>query len=188
MHQRIAALAAGTVMALPLLSACGASTAPSGSSAAPAASSAAAPSATATATPSSSQADETATVRAAGEKFFKTALTLGYTDDADSYATRVKPLMTENGYAKWAAALPVDKTLATQKTKFGDRVRSSPHLVGKAKVSALTDSKATVAVTFEAQIQQRRGSSWKVVKRSVDDTAKLGLVRQDGAWLVDDLL
>ena len=185
MDTRIAkALAAGTVMALPLLSACGAGTTAPAGSAAPAASSAAVPTAPAT---SASPVDETANVQAAAGKFVKTALTLGYADDAAGYAARVEPLMTEKGYAKWKAAISVDEALKTQKKKFGERVRSTPRLVGKVKVSALSETKAEAAVTFESQIQQRTGSTWKIVKRSVDDTAKVGLVLEDGAWLVDDL-
>jgi hypothetical protein len=190
MDKRIArALAAGTIMALPLLGACGASTAPAKSSAAPVASAPASSTTSAAATPSASgtPADETKNVQAASEKFIKTALTLGYTDDADTYAARVEPLMTKGGWEKWKTAVDVEKALEAQKTKFGEKVRSTPRLEGRAKVSTVSDSKATVAVKFESQIQQRRGSSWKVVKRAVDDTAKFGLVHQDGAWLVDDL-
>ena len=192
MDKRIAqGLAAGTLMALPLLTACGASTAPTGSSAAPAASSAAAaPSMTAAATPSatptSDPAQETATVEAASDKFMKAGLSIGYPDEhVSDYTGRLKPLMTPKGYKSLTAATGGKKADQTVKGLYAQHARIIPKIKSE-KVSSLTADAAQVKVSYQSQYQQKSGGDWKTAKTDPTETIVLKLVHEGDAWLVDD--
>lgn len=202
MEMRFAqALAAGTFLALPLLSACGASTAPAGSSAAPAASSAApaassaaaAPSTTAaaatpSATPTSDPAQETAAVKAASDKFMKAGLTIGYPDEhLSDYTGRIKPLMTPKGYKSLSAATGGKKAEQTLEALHAQRVRIIPKIKSE-KVSSLTADAAQVKVRYQSQYQQKSGGDWKTAKTDSAETLTLKLVHEGDAWLVDDSL
>ncbi|MGI3781819.1 MAG: hypothetical protein ACRYG2_13685 [Janthinobacterium lividum] len=193
MDKRIAqALMAGTVMALPLLTACGASTAPAGSSAAPAASSAAAaPSTTAAATPSatptSDPAQETAAVKAASEKFVKAGLTIGYPDKhVDDYTGRLKPLMTPKGYKSLVSVTGAKKADQTLEGLYAQHARTTPEIKSE-KVSSLTADAAQVKVSYQSQYQQKSGGDWKTAKTDPTETVALKLVHEGDSWLVDDL-
>lgn len=192
MDRRIArALATGTVLVLPLLTACGADSASDGS-ATPAASSAAAPATPATsaaATPSTSTptSDDTAAVRTATETFVEQAFTLGYPDrTTEDWADRVQPLMTKRGYEKLRGEVTVEETLTSLRSQFGDDVRTRPKLRREVEVSRLEAARATVDITFESRLQQRSGDTWKTLRKSPESNATLALVKQGERWLVDD--
>ena len=195
MEMRFAkALAAGTVMALPLLSACGGSTAPAGSSAssaaAPASSAAAAPSSDA-ASPSpsatSDPAQERAAVEAASEKFVEAGLTIGYPDKHFSdYAGKLKPLTTAKGLKAVTSATTEKKADDTLGQLYAQRVRITPKIKSHKVVSLAADT-AEVTVRYQSQYQNKNSGGWKTAKTDSADTVDISLVRQDGAWLVDDL-
>jgi hypothetical protein len=189
MDKRIArALAAGTVMALPLLTACGGGSAPQGS-AAPPASSAAAPAAEpAPASPSASSkpSDETENVKEASLTFMTALLSFESSTGYDEYEARVEPLITKAGVKSFEDA-DFEKALATFRTRFGKQARTVVLVKGAPKVKKLTSDSATVALTAANRIQQRRDGKWRTVKTSVDDTFDLPLVHEGERWLVDDL-
>lgn len=186
------ALVAGTVLALPLLSACGASTAPAGSSAAPAASSAAAaPSTSAAASPTpsptSDPAQETGAVKAASKKFVETTLTLGYPDQRFSdYLGHVKPLTTSKGLKAVKSATTEKKGDDTLRQLYAQRVRTTPKVKSE-KVVTLTADAAEVTVRYESQYQRKTGGEWKTAKTDPAASVDVNLVRQGSSWLVDDV-
>lgn len=195
MEMRFAkALAVGTVLGLPLLGACSGTTAPAGgsaSSAAPPASSAAAAPSSAAASPSpsatSDPARESATVKAASEKFVETGLTIGYPDEHFSdYAGRLKPLTTAKGYKAVTSATTEKKADDTLGQLYAQRVRITPKITSEKVVSLATDA-AEVTVRYQSQYQRKSGGGWKTAKTDAADTVDLELVRHDGAWLVDDV-
>lgn len=187
MNTRIArTLAAGTVVALPLLSACGGTAqqgpaAPTSSAAAPAATPAPAP-------PSASTkpSDETETVKKASLTFMTALLSFESSTSYDEYEARVEPLMTKAGVRSFEDA-DFEKALATFRTRFGKQARTVVLVKGAPKVKKLTSDSATVALTAANRIQQRRDGTWRTVKTSVDDTFDLPLVHEGDRWLVDDL-
>lgn len=198
MDKRIAkALAASTVVALPLLSACGASSAPEGTSAAPVASSAAAPStgaaaatpsaSTPSATPTSDPAQEKKAVEAASEKFVKTALTIGYPDKRFSqYTARLKPLMTKDGYRSLdSAKKDIEKSLTGL---YDEHARSVAKLQGDVKVSGLSADSATTKITYQSVIQKQQGGGWTTLQTAKKETVTVQLLKTDGKWLVDDAI
>lgn len=186
MHQRIAkALAAGTVVALPLLSACGASTAPAGSSAAPAAGPSTS-AAVATPTPSATPVDETKQVQAASKAFVTAAFAFDAREDYADYRDRIKPLMTEKGYASFEAA-HLEKAIEIFRTRYGQQSRTLTKFRGSPKVDELTATTAKVTVAYANRAEQRRDGKWRTVRSAAEDSVKLPLVKQDGHWLVDDL-
>lgn len=200
MDKRISrALAAATVVALPLLAACGgsstggaapgASTAPTTPAATQPATQAPTPSTTtaaATPSPDEQPADQAAAAQTAARKFMGVALVFDATDTYAQYRNRVKPLMTKKGFASFEEA-HLDKALTKFRARYGEQARTRTKLLAAPKVGRLTSEKASVAVTFENRVEQRRNGKWQVVKRSIDDTINLPLVNQGGTWLVDDL-
>lgn len=196
-------LAAGTVLALPLLGACGSSTAPQGSSAAPsssqapssaAASPAAAPSTTAadptpsaSASPSSDPAQDKKDVQAATEKFTKAVLTIGYPDkDLDDYLEGIEPLMTKKGFGDVKGNKTLKQQSKALKTLYTQHGRVVPDLDGSPKVSALKADSADAKVTYRVRTQQQRGGDWKTLDTSSKESASIKLVKDGGKWLVDD--
>jgi hypothetical protein len=188
MDKRIAkALAAGTVMALPLLTACGASTAPTISSPAPGAPSAAAPSsAAATPSPSATPVDETKDVQAASATFVTTLFTLDSSDSYADYRDRLKPLLSKDAYSDFDSG-HFEKSLPAFAKRYGKQARSTTKVSAAPKVEKLTADKATVRVSFVNRIQQRRDGKWHTVRTSTEDNTKVPLVKQDGRWLVENL-
>ncbi|GAB2587547.1 hypothetical protein [Microlunatus antarcticus] len=187
MNTRIAkALAAGTVMALPLLSACGASTTPAESSAAPVAPAASATSAAATPSPSATPVDETKNVKAAAETFMKTAFGIDGQLTYDEYQDRVRPLMTKAGYASFETA-DFEEGLKKFRARYGQQARNVTEIRKTSKVEKLTEDKATVSVTYKYRTQQRKDGEWRTIRSSGEDAVEIPLVKQDGRWLVDDL-
>jgi len=181
------ALVAAVASALPLLVGCGGTQPP-----APPAVAASAPSPTAgpsastpTPTPTPKPSDENSTVENVSEEFVKTALTLDYdTGLGDSYATRVKPLMTQRGYTELSSALSGGAEQA--QARFGKNARSNPQILSGTKVRTLSADKATSTVEFKPRVQQRKDGKWKTIKAAVvDETAKLTLVKDGDRWLVD---
>jgi len=181
------ALVAAVASALPLLVGCGGTQPP-----APPAVAASAPSPTAgpsastpTPTPTAEPSDEKSTVETVSEEFVKTALTLDYdTGLGDSYATRVKPLMTQRGYTELSSALSGGAEQA--QARFGKNARSNPQILSGTKVRTLSADKATSTVEFKPRVQQRKDGKWKTIKAAVvDETAKLTLVKDGDRWLVD---
>jgi hypothetical protein len=181
------ALVAAVASALPLLVGCGGTQPP-----APPAVAASAPSPTAgpsastpTPTPTPKPSDENSTVENVSEEFVKTALTLDYdTGLGDSYATRVKPLMTQRGYTELSSALSGGAEQA--QARFGKNARSNPQILSGTKVRTLSVDKATSTVEFKPRVQQRKDGKWKTIKAAVvDETAKLTLVKDGDRWLVD---
>lgn len=192
MEMRFAkALALSTALALPLLGACGGSTAPAGSpapsAAAPASSAAAEPSSDA-ASPSQSAApvDETKNVQAAATTFIKAVFAVDARQTNEDYQKRVKPLMTKQGYASVEDA-KLDQATELFRTRYGKQSRNVTELRKTARVEKLTAEKATVEVTYKNRIQQRSDGEWRTVKSEAEDSIKVPLVKQDGRWLVDDL-
>ena len=191
MDRRIArTLAAGTFLALPLLTACGTSTAPAGTSAppaAPAASSSGTTPAAASPTPTAAPVDDTKQVQAASKKFVEVGFGLGGSvDSSKAWAARVKPLMTEQGYTKLDGEATIDKTIASVRGQAGKDGRTVTGLVGPAKVTKLDTAAATVDVKFQSRLQKPDGSGWETLRKSPVETGTLGLVKQGGVWLVDD--
>ena len=181
-------LAAGTVMALPLLTACGGGTAPQGS-AAPPVSSAAAPTASpAPASPSttSNPSDETENVQEAAVTFMTTAFGFESSTSYDDYRAEIEPLMTKAGVKSFEEA-DLEKGLATFRTRYGKQARTVVTVKGTPKVKELTAAKATVSVKAANRIQQRKDGKWRTVRTSVDDTLEIPLVHEGDRWLVDDL-
>ncbi len=187
MDTRIAkALAAGTVMALPLLGACGApSTAPE-SSTAPVAPAASTTSAAATPSTSAAPVDETANVQAASRTFIKAVFGFDSGQSYIAYRDRLEPLMTKKGFSTFEDA-DFEKATRSFRSRYGQQARTATKVRGTPKVAELTTDRATVSVTYENRIEQRRDGRWRTVKTSVDDTVKLPMLKQDGRWLVDDL-
>ena len=183
------ALAATAVVALPLLAACGGATSsapaasPALASSAAAAPSTSAPAASATPEPS----DATDDVKGASEKFMQQVFTLKYSDSADDYHARIKPLVTPKLYSTLTKEIDVEKSLKTARARFGTDGRAATEVIGDVKVSKLSLTEATTKLKFVTKIQKRDGAKWKTVKESVDDTATLSLVKEGDAWLVDDL-
>jgi hypothetical protein len=194
MDKRIAmAVAAGAVVALPLLGGCSASSAPQGASAAPAASSAAssaaAPSSAAVSTPSPSSdpTQDTAAVKAATETFIKDALTIGYPDSRFSdYTKRLKPLMTARGFTSVNEATTVDEGNKALKKLHGQHARTTPKIKTN-QVTSATAEAAEVKISYLNLAQQKSGSDWKTLKTSAPETSTVKLVKDGGAWLVDDV-
>lgn len=191
MGQRTSTTLVAAALVLPLLAGCGAG----GSSPAPAAApstSAAAPSSSAAApapSPSRAPSDETQDVKDALEKFVVTALSITYADGADAaYESRVRPLMTDRGYQELSGLVPSGKDLEGVRSQFGKDARSRPKVVGHAKVTNLGADRATTTLTFTPRVQRLEDGRWKTVKAaSVDEDARLTLVRDQGTWLVDKL-
>lgn len=190
MDKRIAmAVAAGAVVALPLLGGCSASSAPQGASAAPAASSESAPSTTAAVTPSPSSdpTEETAAAKAATETFIKDALTIGYPDARFSdYTKRLKPLMTSRGFTSVNEATTADEGDKALKKLNGQHARTTPKIKTD-KVTTVTAEAAEVEISYQNLAQQKSGSDWKTLKTSSTETSTVKLVKDGGAWLVDDV-
>lgn len=194
MHQRIAkALAAGTFLTLPLLTACGASTAPAVSSAAPApaagpstSAAVASPTPTPTPTPSATPVDETKQVQAASRAFVTAAFAFDAREDYADYRDRIKPLMTDQGYASFEAA-HLEKAIEIFRTRYGRQSRTLAKFRGSPKVDELTTTSAQVTVAYANRAEQRRDGKWRTVRSGADDSVTLPLVKQDGRWLVDDL-
>ena len=161
MDQRIAmTLAAGLAVALPLLTGCGASTAPSGgsassSSAAPSPADAPSTSAAAFPSPSSDPASETAAAKAASEKFFTTALTIGYPDTRfTDYTRRLKPLMTSKAFDSFIETTTVKKGEAVVKKLSDQRTRNTAKVKNE-KVTSLTADAAELKVTYQSVTHQK---------------------------------
>lgn len=189
MDKRIArALAAGTVMALPLLTACGSGSAPQGSAAPPASSAAAPATSPAAASPpaSSKPSDETENVQKAAVTFMTTAFGFESSTSFDDYRAEVEPLMTKAGIKSFEEA-DLEKTLATFRTRFGKQARTGVLVKGTPKVKKLTSANATVTVKAANRIQQRKDGKWRTVRTSADDTFDVPLVHEGDRWLVDDL-
>lgn len=184
------AVATGAVVVLPLLAGCGASSDPQGASAAPAASSAAAPSTAAASTPSPSSdpSQESAAVQSAAEKFYATALTIGYPDTRyNDYIKRLKPLMTSKAFDSFSETTTTTKKRDAAIKKLTDQgTRNTPKIKGE-KVTSVTADAAEVEITYQNLTQQRSGGSWKTVKTSSSATDTVKLVKDGGDWLVDDL-
>jgi hypothetical protein len=182
------ALATAGALTLTLLAGCGGSPAPSTSSA-PGVPASAAPSTSpaTTTTPSAEPADATARVKQASETFVDEALTLSYAEGTgDAYASRVKPLMTDHGYDQLSSLLT--QVTGQARSRFGKDARSRPQILGGTKVNSLDADKATTTVNFKPRVQQRKDGKWKTVKAaSVDEVAKLSLVKVDDRWLVDKM-
>ena len=189
MEMRFAkALALSTALALPLLGACGGSTAPAGSPAAAPASSAA-PSNAATPSPSvtSDPAQESSTVKAASEKFVEAGLTIGYPDQHFSdYADRLKPLTTSKGFTAVTSATTEKKADDALRRLYAQRVRTTPKIKSQKVVSLAADA-AEVTVRYQSEYQRKSGGGWKTAKTDAADTVDVTLVRRDGSWLVDDV-
>lgn len=189
MDKRIArTLAAGTVMALPLLSACGGGNAPQGSTAPPASSAAAPAASPAPASPSTSSkpSDETANVQKASVTFMTTVFSFESSTSYDDYRGKVEPLMSKAGFKSFEDA-DLEQGLATFRERYGKQARTVTSVKGTPKVKKLTSDDATVTVTSANRIQQRRDGKWRTVKTNVDDTFDLPLVHEGDRWLVDDL-
>lgn len=195
MNVRISKSLVAAALALPLLAGCGASTeaAPAASSApattaasssAPAASASPAP--TAEPQPTTDPAADKKAAADASEKFVKTALTIGYPDkDVDTYADRVKPLMTSGGFKNLFGGDSRASASKAVKQLSGKRARTTPKLAGTTKVGQLTDEKATATVSFRNVAQLRDGDGWKTLKTSEKQSSTIRLVKQDEKWLVD---
>lgn len=185
------ALASLTCTAALLVSACGAGNEPQQSSPAtpPAASAspttpAASPAGSSPA-PSADPSQAAPQVKAATEKFVKTALTLGYPDKtADDYYDRVEPLMTKRGLAQQKKNFgDLDKTAAQL---YAQRVRGNSKITSGAKVTAVDAAKASAQVSYRLTRQQQIGGKWKTIGTSDDkSTLRVTLVNDHGSWLVD---
>lgn len=185
------ALVTAVALALPLLAGCGATQPAAPPTGAPsAASPATSPSASTSTpmpTPTAKPADEKKTVENVSEEFVEAAITLDYdtgTGTGSSYEARVKPLMTERGYAKLSSTLSGGAEQAQK--RFGKNARSKPQLLSGTKVRTLSADQATSTVEFKPRVQQRKDGKWKTIKAAlVDETAKLTLVKDGDRWLVD---
>lgn len=188
-------IAAGTVLALPLLTACGTGTAPEASPAASTSSQAApatSPSAstaepTPSATPSTDPAQEKKDVQAATEKFTKVVLTIGYPDkDVDDYLDRIEPLMTKDAFRAAKGTKTIKDAPKELKTLYTQRARIVPDLDGSPEVSSLTADSANAKVSFRVKTQQQRDGDWKTLETSSKDSSSVKLTLEDGKWLVSD--
>jgi hypothetical protein len=187
MDKRIAmAVATGAVVALPLLSACGASTAPASSPAAPSGPGASTSAVAASPTPSTTPVDETKNVQAASTAFVTALFTIDPGGSYTKYRDRLTPLLTKEGKKDFEGA-HFERALPAFTKRYGQQARSTTKVSGTPKVEKLTANKATVSVTYVNRIQQRRDGKWHTVKTSAEDTLKLPMAEQDGRWLVDDL-
>lgn len=206
MKTRISMLAAtATVATMALLGACGSSaqpqspaTSPASQAATPADSPASATSATSAepstaapstaATSSSDPSQDAGQVKSASEKFVKSALTLGYPDtSSDAYLARLKPLMTEHGFAAVKKSADASQSLKTGITTLSSHHgRSTPKFTSDAKVSSMTADKATTKLVYKLTTQQQTGGKWKTLRTSPEETVNLQLVHDGGRWVVDD--
>jgi hypothetical protein len=197
MDQRISRAAAVlTLVALPLLTGCGRGTStPADSPVAPTSAQAPVLGATPAADPAASTTPstggdtdaQTEQIQAATRTFVKTVLTIGYPDKSfDDYTARIKPLMTEKGFASLESADSTRKGSAALTSLYAQHARSAPTFSADPTVTSQEGTRATAQLDYENVAQRKDGGQWKTLKSLGTGSATVKLVLQGGTWLVED--